>query len=133
LLNPPSPNGDLRRADGARGNRESRICGDCVAGNGRINFANHPAESCADGIYECGVEDMSVFGADHLASRKHLVNGVAERIGLRLWARIKKVAARKIIFVREFMVDPGNDVVFAGMIRGGRIEGNGVGEGCVLA
>ncbi len=112
-------NGNLGRADGARGNRKSQIRGNSIAGNGGVDVANHAAESCADGIYERRVEDVSVFGADHLTSGKHLVNGVAERIGLRLWAGIEKVATGKIIFAGESMVDSGNDVVFAGVIRGG--------------
>src|SRR5258707_890003 len=79
-------NGDLGRADGTRRNCQGLIRGNSIAGNGGVDVANHAAESCADGIYERRVEDMSVFGADHLTSRKHLVNGVAERIGLSLWA-----------------------------------------------
>src|SRR5258708_31378118 len=75
-------NGNLGRADGARGNRKSQIRGNSIAGNGGVDVANHAAESWADGIYERRVEDMSVFGACHLTSGKHLVNALVQRVGL---------------------------------------------------
>ena len=76
---------------------------------------------------------MSVLGCDQLTTRENLVNCIAQRIRLALRAGVKKIAAGEIVFIGEFMVDPGDDIVFAGVIRGGRVEGHGVGEGGALA
>src|ERR1700687_5738434 len=85
--------GNLRRTDGARGNRESRIFGDRVAGNRRVDFPNHTAESHANGICECGIENMSIFGTEHLAAGKYLVDRIFQRVFLTLRPGIEKVTA----------------------------------------
>src|SRR5260370_42358653 len=63
-------NGDLGRADGTRRNCEGLIRGNSIAGNGGVDVANHPGESCAVWIYEHTFVDIRVFSAALLTSRR---------------------------------------------------------------
>ncbi len=73
---------DLWRPGSARCDRESRVFRDCVAGDRIVDIASYAAHTCPKRVDQCGTKNMGFFGAGHLATRKNLMRGVQERVGL---------------------------------------------------
>src|SRR5260370_7753753 len=72
----------LWRPGSARCDRESRVFRDWVAGDRIVDIASYAAHTCPKRVDQCGTKNMGFFGAGHLATRKNLMRGVQERVGL---------------------------------------------------
>src|SRR6202035_5825145 len=62
-----------------------------------------------------------------------LVDSVTKRVGLTLWAGVKEVTAGEAVFGRQFVIKPGDDIVFAGAVWRCGVQADNVGEGRALA
>ena len=78
-------------------------------------------------------EDVGVFNTAHLPAGEYLMDGVLQRIGLRLWAGIKRVAGGQRIVQRNLLVEPSREVVFFRDARQRHIQCGGIGVGRGLA
>ena len=107
-----SRNSDLWRTNGTWRNLETLVGGNGVTGNRQIDIPADATESHPHGIDQRRGENVRLFHGGCLAARKNLMDGVLQRIGLRLWPRIEKVADRQVILIRKFLVHSPGGVIF---------------------
>ena len=69
---------------------------------------------------------MRLFQAPKLASRKNLVDGVLERIGLLLGAGVEGITAGETVLVGRFVVRAAGDIVFVRQQRERYVDGGDI-------